>query len=144
MKNCRKECKILHINDGSAKVMLNKNFHFMEEYHWAEQILETYLDQGFVIRQMIPNFTPSRGTPGSYAFYDTGFVVILERELEPGELVYDDNDWLEALDPEGLDRPENHVDNLEEELEMKDFEDDLELDDLEEDFDESFDMESDV
>lgn len=76
-----KECKILHINDGSAKELVNGNYHYMEEYEWAEEALQEYLDEGFEVKQMIPCLTPAR-LDGGVAFYDTGFTVYLEREYE--------------------------------------------------------------
>ena len=75
------ECKILHINDGSARTLENGNFHYMEEYEWAEKVLNEYLAEGYEIKQMIPCLTPAR-LDGGVAFYDTGFTVYLELEYD--------------------------------------------------------------
>lgn len=50
-----RKCKILHINDGSAKVITNGDRHFVEEHPWAEDLIEGYLNQGYEVKQMIPN-----------------------------------------------------------------------------------------
>lgn len=102
-----KECKILHINDGSAKELANGNFHFMEEYEWAEEVLRAYLEKGYEVRQMIPNLTPGRLERG-VAFYDTGFLVYLERERLDGEqlreddLVFDETSGSDGEEPDGV------------------------------------------
>lgn len=85
----RKDCLILHINDGAAKELENGNWHYMEEFEWAERQIQEYLDLGYEVKQMIPSLTPARLDPsakGGVAFYDTGFVVYLERQREDEEL----------------------------------------------------------
>ena len=98
-----KKCKILHINDGSAVVRTNGNFHFMEEYVWAEETVQSYLREGYEVKQMIPTLTPAR-LDGGVAFYDTGFTIYLERDVEEDEeeLDLEDPD-VETLDVEDLD-----------------------------------------
>ena len=34
-----KEIKVIHINDGSEKMLTNGNFHFAEEYGWTGEVI---------------------------------------------------------------------------------------------------------
>ncbi len=74
-----KECKIIHINDGNPRKLENGNFHFAEEFPWAETCLTKYIQQGYTVKQMFPDFTPVRQNPNAYCFYKSGFIVYLER-----------------------------------------------------------------
>lgn len=80
-----RECKLVHINDGRPEELTNGNFYFAETYPRAERELEKYLDQGYELKAMVPNFTPGNPGGGGYAFYETGFVFYLEREVPDGE-----------------------------------------------------------
>lgn len=100
----KKICKLLHINDGSAETLVNGNFHFMEEYGWAEEVLNGYLAQGYEVRQMIPVVTPAALREGSFGFYRSGFTVYLEKEVPQGEAPGDDD--LDEMDFDGFDEEE--------------------------------------
>lgn len=76
-----KKCKLIHINDGAAETLENGNFHFVEEFTWAEEYLNQYLRQGYEVRQMIPEVTPAIQRNGTYSFYKSGFTVYMEKEV---------------------------------------------------------------
>lgn len=76
-----RKCKILHINDGTAKVITNGDRHFVEEHPWAEDLIEGYLNQGYEVKQMIPNYTPNVQKNGEYSFFIGGFTVYMEKEV---------------------------------------------------------------
>lgn len=64
-----KKCKIIHINDGTAKVITNGENHFVEEFPWAEELINSYLEQGYEVKQMVSNVTPNIQKEGSYTFF---------------------------------------------------------------------------
>ena len=74
------QCKILHINDGTSTVLTNGDRHFMEEYSWAESVIEKYLNEGYVVKHIIPEIEPGTIKEGSLTFYKGGFTVYLEKE----------------------------------------------------------------
>ncbi len=75
-----KRCKIIHLNDGTSKIITNGDGHFMEEYTWAESAIEEYLNKGYVVKHIIPEFTPGTIKEGNLTFYKGGFTVYLEKE----------------------------------------------------------------
>lgn len=79
-----KQCKVIHINDSSASVRENGNFHFIEEFDWIESYLNRFLSEGWEVKHMVPEVTPAIQGDGSYCFYKSGFTFYLERE-ESGE-----------------------------------------------------------
>lgn len=74
-----KGCKIIHINDGDHRTLTNRNYHFAEDFPWAEKMLMLYLNNGYEISQIIPDITPANPRDG-LAFYKGGFTVILISE----------------------------------------------------------------
>jgi len=74
-----KICKVIHINDGRPKMITNGNMVFAEEYVVTSDILNQYLADGWEVRNMVPEFTPSMEENGP-AFYQGGFTFYLERE----------------------------------------------------------------
>ena len=76
-----KKCKIICINDGTAKVMTNGEHHFVEEFLWAEELINSYLEQGYEVKQMISNVTPNVQKEGDYTFFMGGFALYLEKEV---------------------------------------------------------------
>lgn len=76
-----KKCKIIHINDGTAKVTTNGDRHFVEKYPWAEKLIEGYLVQGYKVKQMIPNHTPNIQEKCEYSFFIGGFTIYMEKEV---------------------------------------------------------------
>lgn len=76
-----KECKIIHINDGNPQQIKNANYLFVEEYLCASEIVNQYLEKGWEVRNMIPEFTPNM-RDSSPAFFCGGFTVYLERGSE--------------------------------------------------------------
>lgn len=77
----KKECKIIHINDGREETLFNGNFLFVEEWPATAQIIQKYLDAGYEVKKIIPDFTPAIQKEGSYSFYKTGMTVYFERNL---------------------------------------------------------------
>lgn len=79
-----KECKVIHINDGSTSVLENGNFHFVEEFDWTEMYLNRLLSEGWELKHMAPEVTPAIQGEGSYSFYKSGFTFYLERGKNDG------------------------------------------------------------
>lgn len=80
-----RECKIIHINDGRPQETANGNFYFSEIYPRTETELQTYLDQGYEVKHMVPMVAPAIQKEGAYGFYLSGFAFYLEREAPEGE-----------------------------------------------------------
>ncbi|MBE6039055.1 MAG: hypothetical protein E7218_07665 [Anaerofustis stercorihominis] len=127
-----KEVKVIHINDGTSVELTNGNRHFAEESVWAGEMLSMYLNAGYEINQIIPDFTP--GTPGGYAFYKTGFTAILIRDVKEGNIEITAEDWEEAntegdygyfYSAEGYDDDDFEDDNLEDVMEFDFSDEDL-------------------
>jgi hypothetical protein len=81
VKTMAKKCKLIRINDGTAKTLENGNFHFVEEMEWAAKYLERYLNEGYEVKHMVPEVTPAIQKDGTYSFYKGGFTFYLEREV---------------------------------------------------------------
>lgn len=78
-----KECKIIHINDGSAKVQQNENFHFVESFDWTAEYINRFLREGWEIKHMVSEVSPAIQGEGSYSFYKSEWTFFLERDIEP-------------------------------------------------------------
>ena len=78
-----KECKIIHINDGTAKVLQNENFHFIESFDWAAEYINRFLSEGWEVKHMVSEVSPAIQGEGSYSFYKSGWTFFLERDIEP-------------------------------------------------------------
>lgn len=76
-----RECKVIHIQDGNPRVLKNENFHFIEEYEWMAEALGDYLNDGYKVVHMIPDFSPTVQQEGAYTFYKSGIVVYLEKDI---------------------------------------------------------------
>lgn len=76
-----KECKVLHIHDGGAVTLQNGDRHLYEQYPWAEEVLTDFINQGYEVKQMIPQFSPAMQREGCWSFYKSGFIAYLEREV---------------------------------------------------------------
>ena len=85
-----KEYKIIQMNEGHARTLTNGSWHCARDYPWTEKMLNLHLRQGYTVKQMIATVTP--GEPGSrgYAFYNDGFVFLLEHDTEQGEVTPED------------------------------------------------------
>ena len=75
-----KKCKIVHVNDGTVKVITNGNHHFAEEYPWMENLVDDYLSEGYQLKHMFPSITPNILDKGNYPFYADGFILYLEKD----------------------------------------------------------------
>lgn len=81
-----KICKIVHINDGSATVLENSNFHFVEEYDWTSEYVNRLMSEGWEVKHMVPEVSPAiQGEEGSYNFYKSGWTFFLERDVTTDE-----------------------------------------------------------
>lgn len=75
-----KSCKIIHINDGNPVTMENGNFFLLEEFPKMSEKLNEYLNDGWEVKHIIPDFDPAPIENGNgIAFYKTGFCVYLEK-----------------------------------------------------------------
>ncbi len=75
-----KKCKVINIHDGSPKVLTNRDHLCMEEYTRVEEILEGYFQQGYHLVHIVPTYTPNIQEKGTYAFYNNGYTVYLEKD----------------------------------------------------------------
>lgn len=77
-----KECKIIHIHDGKAKVIQNENFLMVEEFQEAEKLLNSYLAQGYEVKHIVSNVSPNILKKDNWSFYKDGFTFYLEKEIK--------------------------------------------------------------
>lgn len=75
-----KKCKIIHINDGTAVTITNGERHFAVEFPWAESVIDEYLNDGYEVKQMIPEISPAVVNEDPLTFYKSGFTIYLEKE----------------------------------------------------------------
>lgn len=75
-----KECKIIHIHDGNPVEISNGNRFFQEDFPQTEQVINDYLNQGFEVKQILPQYTPAIQEEGNLSFYKSGVLIYLERE----------------------------------------------------------------
>jgi len=76
-----KEVKILHVNDGHSKVIKNEDRMFIETFPYAQEEIEKLINEGWEVKQMIPEVTPAINKEGVYSFYKSGFTIYLERDV---------------------------------------------------------------
>jgi len=121
-----KECKIIHINDGSHRTLTNGNFHYAEDFPWAEKMLEEHLNAGYQIVQMIPEYTPASRTDG-LTFYKSGFTVVLIRESREYDAYFEREDWQRLNTDMGYERftPRDGEDDDEDVEDIHDIVDDM-------------------
>ncbi len=96
-----KEAKVIHINDGTSVELTNGNRHYAEELTWAGEMLTLYLNEGYDILSIIPDYTPSYAGEGGYNFYKTGFTAVLTREKDENSRDITIEDWQERNVPDG-------------------------------------------
>ena len=56
-----KERKVVHINDGSKKILAHGEAYDAEEFVWAGEVLSTYVNAGFQVVFMMTDYTPCTG-----------------------------------------------------------------------------------
>ena len=76
-----KKCILIHINDRDAEVLQNENFMFVERFVKAEEIINKYLAQGYEVKQIIPNYSPSQQGERNFTFYKAGITVYFEKTV---------------------------------------------------------------
>lgn len=76
-----KKCILIHINDRDAEVLQNGNFMFVERFVKAEEIINKYLAQGYEVKQIIPNYSPSQQGERNFTFYKAGITVYFEKTV---------------------------------------------------------------
>ena len=76
-----KECKIIHINDGNPIEVSNGNRFFQECFPQTEEVINDYLNQGFEVKQIIPQYSPAIQEEGNFSFYKSGILIYLERTM---------------------------------------------------------------
>lgn len=115
-----KEIKVIHINDGSEKMLTNGNFHYAEEFAWTGEVLSEYVNAGYRIVSIMTDYTPY---PEKNSFFKTGFNVILEREVSPDNQEITGEDW-KKLNPGGItetqDDPGEYILDEEDEIALLD------------------------
>lgn len=91
-----KECRIIHINDGKPTELYNEDHYFSEYFPRMQIEIDSYLNEGYEVRQVMPHVTPAIQGDGIYSFYQTGYSFYLEREIEPEEYQKTYEDFLNA------------------------------------------------
>ena len=76
-----KECKVITINDGNAKELINENFLFVKEYGDTEKVIGELINDGWKVVSFAPDFTPALQKSGNFSFYKGGLTFYLEREV---------------------------------------------------------------
>ena len=76
-----KECKIIHIDGGSRRAPADR---LAEDFVWAEKMLGLYLNIGYELLQLIPDYAVAAGHE-SAAVFRGGFTAVLVRERQPDE-----------------------------------------------------------
>jgi len=76
-----KTCKIVHINDGNPAEVTNGNRLYVENFPHAEKILDVYLNAGWEVKHIIPSVDPAMPEQDGFSFFNTGFIVYLEKEV---------------------------------------------------------------
>ena len=75
------ECKIITINDGKERQLTNGNYLYACDYPVLERYLNEYLEEGWKVIHMLPEFEPAINEKGNYSFYKGGYTFYLEREI---------------------------------------------------------------
>lgn len=75
-----KECKLIHINDGCERELRDGNRFYAEEFPETRELIGTYLEEGWQVVHMVPDFSPAIQGEGRYSFYKTSWTFYLERE----------------------------------------------------------------
>ncbi len=75
-----KKCKIITVHDGQPETIHNGNFLYVCEFNKAEEVIDDYLDQGYEVKSIVPEYNPAIQEDGVYSFYKGGFSVYLEKE----------------------------------------------------------------
>ena len=76
-----KECKIIHIDGGSRRAPADR---LAEDFVWAEKMLGLYLNIGYELLQLIPDYAVAAGHE-STAVFRGGFTAVLVRERQLDE-----------------------------------------------------------
>lgn len=92
-----KKCKLIHINDGNPREIRNCDRLFMEDIPRVEDLLDHWLNKGWVVKQMMPLYEPNQLEQGAIGFYLSGINVYLEKEF-PDDCTAEDaeNDFYQA------------------------------------------------
>ena len=98
-----KKCKLIHVNQGSGKVLENGNFCFVEEFSWAEAYLERYLNDGYQLKHMTSEVSPNILQDGEYTFYKDGYTFYLEKEVPDDQMEEETIQEEEAIQEEEYD-----------------------------------------
>lgn len=77
-----KKCKIIHVNDACPKELFNANRHFIESFPWTEELIDSYLNQGYEVKNIISNYAPNDQEEGSLSSFIDGFTLYLEKNTE--------------------------------------------------------------
>ena len=76
-----KKCKLIHINDGNPREIRNCDRLFMEDIPRVEDLLDHWINKGWVVKQMMPLYEPNQLEQGAIGFYLSGINVYLEKEF---------------------------------------------------------------
>ena len=76
-----KKCKLIHINDGNPREIRNCDRLFMEDIPRVEDLLDHWLNKGWVVKQMMPLYEPNQLEQGAIGFYLSGINAIWKRNF---------------------------------------------------------------
>lgn len=76
-----KTCKIIRINDGRPKTIQNEDYMYIQEMCKTAEIIESYINDGYEVKQIFPTYDPATQEEDNYTFYKCGVIVYLEREV---------------------------------------------------------------
>lgn len=76
-----RECKIITINDGKERQIMNENYLYVYDYPVMERYVNEYLEEGWKVVHMMTVVEPAINESGIYSFYKGGYTFYLEREV---------------------------------------------------------------
>ena len=77
-----KKCAIIHVCDGNAEIVENKNRLLIERFTHSEEVIEQYLSQGYEVKHIIPDYSPAVQGEGNPTFFKGGITIYFEKESE--------------------------------------------------------------
>jgi len=75
-----KKCKIIHINDAHERELEDGDRFYAEDYPRTEEMINGYLEEGYVVKQVVQSYMPNISKEGSYSFFLNGYTFYLEKE----------------------------------------------------------------
>lgn len=89
--------KVISINDGGhgKKELYNGNYFCAFSCNRIEAFLNSCLNHGYEIVQVMSSYSPALQEEGNYTFYTTGYTIVLSKELSEKEDKESENKFIE-------------------------------------------------